>query len=81
MGKVERLRVGGTMYVALPVVIFMELEGENKGLKFKSRSQNVKGVKFYMRVDPSPIVSELPVSTSFGVMRVLLYALHNIPSY
>ena len=69
------------MYVALPVVIFMELEGENKGLKFISRSQNVKGVKFYMRVDPSSIVSELPVSTSFGVMRVLLYALHNIPSY
>ena len=59
------------MYVALPVVIFMELEGENKGLKFISRSQNVKGVKFYMRVDPSPILSELPVSTSFGVMRVL----------
>ena len=69
------------MYAALPVVIFMELEGANKGLKFKSRSQNVKGVKFYMRVDPSPILSELPVSTSFGVMRVLWYALHNIPSY
>ena len=81
MGKVERLRVGGTMYVALPVVIFMELEGANKGLKFKSRSQNVKGVKFYMRVNRSPIVSELLVSTSFGIMRVLLYALHNIPSY
>ena len=36
---------------------------------------------FYMGVDPSAILSELSNSTSFGVSRVLWYALHNIPSY
>ena len=34
-----------------------------------------------MGVDPSAILSELPISTPFGVIRVLWHALHNIPSY
>ena len=34
-----------------------------------------------MGVDPSTILSELPISTSFGVIKVLWYALHNIPSH
>ena len=40
-------------------------------LNFKRTSQKAKGGNFYVRVDPSAVLSELPISNSFGVIRVL----------
>ena len=55
-------------------------EQRGRGSKFKRRSHKSKGENFYVGVDPSAILSELPTSTSFGVMRVL-YVLNNIPPH
>ena len=49
--------------------------------KFKRRSDKIKEGNFYVVVDPSAMLSELHIWTSFGVIRVLWYAIHNIPSY
>ena len=37
--------------------------------------------EFFVGVDSSFILSELPFLTSFGVIRVLYHALHNITSH
>ena len=37
--------------------------------------------EFFAGVDPSSILLELPILTSFGVIRVLCHALHNITSH
>ena len=79
----NRLGVEGNDICCLAIVaIFMGLQGASGGgSKFKRRSDKIKEGNFYVVVDPSAILSELPISISFGVIRVLWYALHNIPSY
>ena len=60
----------------LPFIVsmFMGIGGAKKygsNLNFKRTSHKAKGRNFYVGVDPSAILSELPISTSFGVIRVL----------
>ena len=61
------------MYAALSQLLYLwDLdEQRDRGSKFKRRSNEAKGGNFYVGVDPSTILSELPISTPFGVIKVL----------